>query len=426
MKQFTILMMIMALMGAEAKTLPPKKAIALPQKPIEVNLDGYLLGALDAQARQKYDVAQKYWEALYAQTKDKGTLYQWVSMLEKTNHNAKLVEVTQKALVTYPDDLTLHRFLAIGWLKGGDYPHAATKAIWLAQQTQKGSDYALVGEALIKTNDFTGALAAFNQAYTTLHTDAIADRIALIMYLQLKQKKEAIAWLKAHIQNYGTSVLLGKRLGAMYADSGDLDNAALINEQAYDTTKDPSCATEALKIYVRQRKMDKMMTLLEKSSLNNPLLLELYVQTKQFDKGSALANTLYQQNHNLYYLGQSAILAYEGSKNKNDPLLLIEVNQRLKTVNAQLKNPLYQNYLGYFMIDHNMDIDTGIGYVKQALLGEPKSPFYLDSLAWGYYKKGECTKALSIMKEAQSLLQSPQQEMDDHLKAIESCKKTKE
>lgn len=428
MKQFAVLMMIMALMGMEAmgKTLPQKKAIALPQKPIEVNLDGYLLGALDAQARQKYDVAEKYWEVLYTKTGDKGTLYQWMSLLEKTNNNPKLVEVTQKALVTYPADLILHRFLAIGWLKGGHYPQAATKATWLAQQTQKGGDYALVGEALIKTNDFTGALAAFNQAYTTLHTDAIADRIALIMYLQLKQKKEAIAWLKAHIQNYGTSVLLGKRLGAMYADGGDLDNAALINEQAYDTTKDLSCATEALKIYTYQKRMDKLAALLEKSSLNNPLLLEIYIQTKQFDKGSALAKKLYENDHNLHYLGQSAILAYEGSKNQNDPLLLNEVTQRLKTVNAQLKSPLYQNYLGYLMIDHNMDIDVGMGYVKQALLGEPKSPFYLDSLAWGYYKKGECTKALSLIKEVKSLLQSPQQEVEDHLKAIESCKNRKE
>ena len=425
MKHFLVLMMMMALMGMEAmgKTLSPKKAIALPQNPIEVNLDGYLLGALDAQSRQKYDVAQKYWEVLYSKTGDKGTLYQWVSMLEKTNSNAKLVEVTQKGLVRYPTDLLLHRFLAVGLLKGGEYPQAATEATWLTQQTKKGGDYALLGEALIKTNDFTGALAAFNQAYTTVHTDSVADRIVLIMYLQLKQKKEAMVWLKAHIQKYGASALLGKRLGAMYADNGDLDNAALTYEQTYDATKDPSCAGEAIKIYAYQKKMDKLESVLEKTSQNDPLLLEIYIQTKQFGKGSALAKKIYQEGHNPQYLGQSAVLAYEGSTHKDDPALLKEVIEGLKEVNTQLKSPLYQNYLGYLMIDHNRDIDGGIAYVKEALVAEPKSPFYLDSLAWGYYKKGECAKALLVIKEVKSLLKTPEQEVEDHLKAIESCKK---
>jgi hypothetical protein len=425
MKQLLVMIIIMMGIHVMAKEIPPKASV-LPKKPIEVNEDGYLLGALDAQARQKYDVAEKYWDVLYTQTGDKGALYSWVSMLEKTNNNAKLVEVTQKALVTYPDDLILHRFLVIGWLKGGQYPQAATKATWLTQQTKKGGDYALLGEALIKTQDFQGALAAFNHAYTTIHTDAIADRIALIMYLHLKQKKEAVAWLKAHIQNYGTSVLLGKRLGAMYADSGDLDSAALINEQTYNVTQDLSCAEEAIKIYAYQKKRDKVQNLLEKTSLNDPFLLELYIQSKQFDKGSALAKKLYQHDKNPEYLGQSAVLAYEASPNKKDPVLLREVIEGLKTVNAQMKSPLYQNYLGYLMIDHDMDIDGGIGYVKKALASESKSPFYLDSLAWGYYKKGECAKALLVIKEAKSLLENPEQEVDDHLKAIESCKSTKE
>jgi len=428
MKHFLVAIMMMALMGIEAmgKGSIPKKSMALPQKPIEVNMDGYLLGALDAQARQKYDVAEKYWEVLYTKTGDKGTLYQWVSMLEKTNNNTKLVQVTQKAVVTYPSDLVLHRFLTIGWLKGGQYPQAATKATWLTQQSKKGGDYALLGEALIKTQDFQGALVAFNQAYTTVHTDAIADRIALIMYAQLNHKKEAIAWLEKHLHTYGSNVLLGKRLAAMYIDSGDLDNAARTDEETYVMTHDLSSLKEAVKIYTYQKKTDKLQAALEKSSVDDPLLLEVYVQTKQFEKASTLAKKLYERENNFEYLGQSAILAYEGSPNKNDPVLLKKVTEQLTTVNAQLKSPLYQNYLGYLMIDHNLNIDEGMKYVQKALTSEPKSPFYLDSLAWGYYKKGECVKARSLIHEVKSLLQNPEQEVDDHLKAIESCKSTKE
>ena len=46
-----------------------------------------------------------------------------------------------------------------------------------------------------------------------------------------------------------------------------------------------------------------------------------------------------------------------------------------------------------------MDIKKGIKLVKEALLKEPNSPFYLDSLAWGYYKIGKCKEAKKIMNK---------------------------
>ncbi len=36
---------------------------------------------------------------------------------------------------------------------------------------------------------------------------------------------------------------------------------------------------------------------------------------------------------------------------------------------------------------------------KQALKSKPKSPFYLDSLAWGYYKLKQYKKAYKTMEQ---------------------------
>ena len=51
----------------------------------------------------------------------------------------------------------------------------------------------------------------------------------------------------------------------------------------------------------------------------------------------------------------------------------------------------------YEVITNDVDPEAGIGYVKAALQQEPASPFYLDSLAWGYYKLGRCSEADATM-----------------------------
>ena len=82
------------------------------------------------------------------------------------------------------------------------------------------------------------------------------------------------------------------------------------------------------------------------------------------------------------------------------------------------------NYYGYTLIDLNRspeELDKGIAMVDKALLmeqgGEP-SEAYLDSRAWGFYRKGKFEDALTVMK----LIKSPHFDDDyvywEHMAAI--------
>jgi len=72
-------------------------------------------------------------------------------------------------------------------------------------------------------------------------------------------------------------------------------------------------------------------------------------------------------------------------------------------------------------------VDEGISYVKRALELEPESPFYIDSLAWGYYKQGRCEEALEMMFEVEEMLGKEDEEVQNHIKAIQECiKRNKE
>ena len=390
--------------------------------PIEMIEDTYLLAALDAQTRHKYSLSSGYFGLLYSKTEKKEFLYQSLRMLEHANEISKLSDITLQELAKNPNDVTLKRFKVIALLKNGQFGHASQEALALSDETKAASDYALNAEAFLKLSEFQSAYTAFKKGYDLSHDEEMADRLALIQYIHLNEKKEAIEFLKNHIETYGNTKILGKRLGSFYGDRGELDKAAGIFDQTYILTNDPLIAQEAIKIYVYQQNFEKLNLLLEKSGVNDPMLLELYIRDKRFDKASELAKKLYKQEQNPLYLGQSSIFAYEASINKNDPILLKEVVAALKQVNGEIDDPLYLNYLGYLMIDHDLNVTEGMEYVQRALKKQPESPYYIDSLAWGHYKKGECAQALKLIKQVESMIGSDEQEVKEHLDAIEKCK----
>lgn len=387
--------------------------------------DTFALYALDAQVHQKYYRASGFFSELYKLTSKKEYLYQSLRMLEQSNDMKLLSKQTALELSKSPDDEILKRFEIIVLLKEGKFAEASQKGLVLSEKSQKAPDYLLYAEARLKLGEYNGAAETLKKAYLLDYDETTAERIALIQYTHLGEKKEAIKFLKDHIGAHGNSQLIGKRLGSLYADSGALDDAAAIYEQTYDAFKDTSAAEEALRIYLYQKNYSKMTTLLEHSQINDPLLLDLYVRVKEFDKASALALKLYERENNPLYLAQSSVFKYEGAANQNDPALIESVIEGLKKANQDLDEPLYLNYLGYVMIDHDINVTEGMGYVRKALEKQPDSPFYIDSLAWGHYKLNECAEAMRLIQQVKSMIGTDEQEVKDHLNAIEKCK-TKE
>jgi len=393
--------------------------------PIEITDETYVLAAMDAQVRQKHDLASKYFKRLYLKTGKKEYLYSSLRMYESIKDITLFSNATQEALSKNPEDKILLRFHLIALLKEGKYAEASHEAFTLSRLTKESSDYLLSAEALLKLGNYQSGYNELKQAYELSYDEETADRMALLMYAQLGQKEEAIRFLKEHIGAHGNSKIVGKRLGSLYADSGALEDAAQVYEATYELTNDPLIAQEAVRIYVYRQEFQKLRILLEKSEVNDPLLLELYVREKEFKKASLLARKLYKRDANPLYLAQSSVFEYEAATDRNDSQLLKQVVDGLKQANEEIEDPMYLNYLGYLMIDHDLGVDEGMKYVQKALDKHPDSAFYLDSLAWGKYKLGECAEALRLIKRVESMIGTDEQEVKDHLKAIQKCK-TKE
>lgn len=387
--------------------------------------DTFILFALDSQRRQKPEQASEFFAELYKKTSKIEYLYESLRMLEHSGDTTYLSKKVDESLALFPEDETLKQFEIIVLLRKGKFSEASDKAADLSGKTKKTTDYILYAEARLKLADYAGTVSILTKAYNQEYDERTAERIALIRYAHLNQKKEAIAFLKEHIGAHGNSGLIGKRLGSLYADSGALKEAAQMYEETYELTNDPDIAKEAAKIYFHLQEYPKLVVLLEKSGANDPMLLEMYVKEKAFAKASALAQKLYEANEDPSYLAQSVIFRYEGAANKQDKAMITGVVDGLKQAAAMIDDPLTLNYLGYLMIDHDMNVTEGMGYVRRALEKQPDSPFYLDSLAWGNYKIGECAEAQRLIKQVESMIGTDEPEVQDHIKAIKACK-TKE
>lgn len=76
------------------------------------------------------------------------------------------------------------------------------------------------------------------------------------------------------------------------------------------------------------------------------------------------------------------------------------------------------NFIGYTMLEHDMDLQQAHRYIKRAVELAPEDGHIRDSLGWYYYKRGEFKKALVEIKKAMELLDYPDMIVTKHLAII--------
>ena len=80
-------------------------------------------------------------------------------------------------------------------------------------------------------------------------------------------------------------------------------------------------------------------------------------------------------------------------------------------------NPLHSNahnFLGYMYALKGHDLDKALVHLKKALTTQPRNGYFLDSLGWIYFKKGESEKALTQIQKAM-IYTDPDPVLYDHL-----------
>jgi len=404
-------------------------ACAAPQKEIKPNEqafvgeDAYIMFALRAEQIRDYKSAALFFNKLYKESSKKEYLYRALSNKLSAKEYESVVQkvdtLTQNAL----EDAKLIRLKIIALVELGRLNEAKALAIRLANKTKEADDYLLTSDVYIKKKEFDMAVKYLNSAYAQEYNEKILDKMAIILYVNLDRKKDAIAYLETHTRVNGCSKLICNRLIGIYSNENNIDGLLSTYKRLYNVEKNEKIAKKIIQIYGYKRDYIQLINFLEQAGADDDVLLQLYITGKNYEKAYKLADKLYEKSADINYLGQSAIYEYENSGKKISQTTLKDVIKKLEKVALQTQEPLYYNYLGYILIDHEVDVKKGMEYVQKVLKENPESAYYLDSLAWGYYKLGQCKEAKKVIEKVLILEGGDNEEVLEHVKVIDKCLK---
>jgi len=108
-----------------------------------------------------------------------------------------------------------------------------------------------------------------------------------------------------------------------------------------------------------------------------------------------------------YYFELGALLERSGKYSD-----AIENMQRAIELNPMHSNA--HNFIGYMYAQEGQYLDKALAHLKKALSIQPRNGYFLDSLGWIYFKKGDSKKALTEIKKAM-VYTSPDPVLYDHL-----------
>lgn len=421
-RNFTnILLALLSLLLVSCAAPEPDLNTLKPNQKAFAEEDAYILFALRAEQVHENKAASDIFNTLYEKSEKKEYLYRSLQNDLIAKEYEEVIKIVDETSGGSLDDYTLVRVKVVALLELYKLEEARVLAIKLVEKSNAVNDYLLVSDVYIKRQEYDTALKYLESAYIKDYNEKILDKMAIVLFVNLQRKKDAIAQLETHTRVHGCSRLICNRLIGFYSNENNVDGLLSVYLRLYSIDRSDEIAKKIIQIYSYKKDYIKLMNFLENSKSDDKALFELYGFTRNYNKAFPLADELYAKTGDVNYLGQSAIYEYESANDKNDKKVLESVVQKLEKVVEVDSNPLYLNYLGYVLIDHNIDVKKGMKYIQKVLLVQPNSSFYLDSLAWGYYKLGKCKKAKEIMNRVVTLEGGDDPEVKKHVRIIDKC-----
>lgn len=423
MYKFIVLLALIVFTGCSQK-VPEALATSSSEshKKIFEEEDTLIMFGLRAEQVKDFRSAAKIFDTLYEKSLRKEYIHRSLqNRLYLKEHQviiAKVDEITNKEF----SDFILIRLKIIALIQSKKLKEAQALAISLVKASEDEADYLLVSDIYGAQQEYDKAVDYLQSAYLRNYSEKILDKLSLFLYMNLNKKKEAIAYLETHTRIHGSSIDICKRLVNFYSNENNAEGLLSAYLRYYELDKNQEVAKKIVQLYGFTREYGELTLFLEESKSNDVALLDLYVNFKNYIKAFPLARNIYDDTGDVKYLGESAIYEYESQVNKNDKAFLIKISKKFEEVLKHTRESLYLNYYGYILIDHDLDINQGMKYIEEALVAEPNSSYYLDSLAWGHYKLNECVKAWKVILKVRTLEGGDDPEVIKHYEIIKKCK----
>ncbi len=391
--------------------------------------DALIIKALLDEQAGELSKSRQIYEELYRITGKKEYLIQEAkdTLVQKSDPSHSIDNLVQW-ITAHPEDrdVALYRMLVALYIEQGSLTDAENVADEYLTTDAPIEDQIAVAALKLELNKPKEAADLLRKAYQKEHNEKVLLQLVSLLDKELKQRQEAIEMLKKYINdNAEASVGSYFKLIELYAKEKKLTEVADLYKKLYKKDPQKYFLQKIIEISLYQKDIDGVITFLESNEGNEDILFTFYKEKRQYPEAIAMAQKLYQKTAETKWLAEEGMMVYEQAKKRSraiDPQALKKMQVLLEqALQKGLNDPLYLNYYGYTLIDHDMDIDRGISLVQKALIKEPKNTYYLDSLAWGLYKKGNCDKAYELMKLVVSKEGLSEEEIKIHWDLIRKC-----
>ena len=390
------------------------------------NEDELIIKAIWLEEQHNYKESNRLYAELYEKTGKEEYLLKELSTAYYAGIISKNIPKLKEYIKKHPNNLQAKRLLLSFTLQQKEFNQAKAISEELIQQSKQAFDYELSANPYIFTGDYQKAVLLLEKAYQSTANEDILLKIVAIEINYLHQIDRAIERLEQHRKEKGCSEKICLQLISIYVQQNRIDRLIPIYKSLAITTKKEIYIEKLIESYIYLKDLDGAIDFLENEYHNDTLLYSLYIENKEYNKAYKLAQKLLIATKDPKWYAESAIALYESLSNNSDKDALKQVVKEFeKALNAGVRNPVYLNYYGFTLIDKDIDIKKGVKIIKEALTQEPENTYFLDSLAWGEYKLGECKKAYKTMKKVVEIEGLKEKEIIEHWNAIKNqCKAT--
>jgi len=400
----------------EIGTLQARELMALSE-------DELIMRGLWYEEYRAFDRSREIYGKLYDNTGAGVYLFKEISAALRSQTDIKeSIERLKLWESKHHETLDVKRLLISLYLTAREIDLAKSEAKSLIELSDEPRDLELASNPFLYNGEFKRALELLTKVYEKTSNEDILLRIVTILDEYTHEEQRAIQLLETHRRMNASSNAIYLKLISLYVKMNNIDGVLDTYKALYAKDNKEMYLRKIINVYAYKKDIDGAIRFLEKEDVGDDILYELYKEKKVFDKALSLVDRLYQEDKSVRWIAEKAILTFESANDKEDREMISKVISYFKkAVLLGMDDSLYLNYYGYLLIDKEIDVKKGIKIVKDALKQQPDNRYYLDSLAWGYYKEHACKEAYNVMKRVVEK-EELEEEIREHWELIQKCK----
>lgn len=262
-------------------------------------------------------------------------------------------------------------------------------------------------------------------------------------YLQTGEWKSAVRFLEREVESDPDDLQNHRNLGLVYYKIGRQEDARRLLYAVVQKNSDDALAHYLLGVIYKNRKLFYLAEHEFKAAITHNSLFEeaylslaaIHIHNHELEEALsvyAVASLKFKNSPNLFlrygvlllkvkdYEYAVTILDKARMLAPRDPSILFQLGRAYHGLNdintatyywkrvIELDDQFAEayNHLGYSYAEQNNQLKQAVAWLERAIALDPENGYYLDSLAWAYYKQGRYRVALKTIIEAQAALKN--------------------